>query len=86
VQEMTSGFEVIPRVTGDRVQVEVAQQRESAASYQRAGTTASGRLGEWFELGAVAIGAARDARGIASASTSGSGETRRVWIRVDELP
>ena len=86
VQEMTSGFEVIPRVTGDRVQVEVAQQRESAASYQRVGTTASGRLGEWFELDAVAIGAARDARGIASASTSGSGETRRVWIRVDELP
>ncbi len=86
VQELTSGFEVIPRVTGDRVQVEVAQQRETAASYQRAATTASGRLGEWFELGAVAMGAARDERGIASASTSGGGETRRVWIRVDELP
>lgn len=72
VQEMTSGFEVIPRLTGDRVQVEVAQQRETAASYQRAATTASGRLGEWFELGAVAM--------------SSSGETRRVWMRVDELP
>src|SRR3954468_17155311 len=34
VQELTSGFEVIPRVAGDRVQVEVAQQRETAASYQ----------------------------------------------------
>src|SRR5262249_38042539 len=86
VQETTSGFEVIPRVTGDRVQVEVAQQRQSAASYQRVGTAASGRLGEWFELGAVATGAVRDERGIASASTSASGETRRVWIRVDELP
>jgi hypothetical protein len=86
VQELTSGFEVIPRVTGDRVQVEIAQQRESAASYQRAATTASGRLGEWFELGAVAMGAARDERGLASASASSGGETRRVWIRVDELP
>lgn len=85
VQEMTSGFEVIPRVTGDRVQVEVAQQRETAASYQRTGTTASGRLGEWFELGAVATSAVRDERGIASASTSAGSETRRVWIRVDEL-
>ncbi len=74
VQELTSGFEVIPRVAGDRVQVEVAQQRETAASYQRAATTASGRLGEWFELGAVAM------------SANGAGETRRVWIRVDELP
>jgi len=86
VQELTSGFEVIPRVVGERVQVEIAQQRETAASYQRAGTTASGRLGEWFELGSVAMGAARDERGLASASTSGGGETRRVWIRVDELP
>jgi hypothetical protein len=86
VQELTSGFEVIPRVTGDRVQVEVAQQRQTTASYQRARTTAAGRLGEWFELGAVATGAARDERGIASASTSAGGETRRVWIRVDELP
>jgi type II secretory pathway component GspD/PulD (secretin) len=86
VQELASGFEVIPRVVGNRVQVEVAQQRETAASYQRAATTASGRLGEWFELGAVAMGAARDERGIASASTSLGGETRRVWIRVDELP
>jgi type II secretory pathway component GspD/PulD (secretin) len=74
VQELTSGFEVIPRVVGDRVQVEVAQQRERAASYQRAATTAGGRLGEWFELGAVAM------------SANGAGETRRVWIRVDELP
>jgi len=72
VQELASGFEVIPRVMGDQVQVEVAQQRSSAASYQRAGTTASGRLGEWFELGSVAM--------------SAGGETRRVWIRVDELP
>src|SRR5919198_5634704 len=84
VQELTSGFEVIPRVVGDRVEVEIAQQRESTASYQRAQTRASGRLGEWFELGSVAMGAARDERGIASATTSG-GETRRVWIRVDEL-
>ena len=86
VQELTSGFEVIPRVVGDRVEVEIAQQRESTASYQRAQTRASGRLGEWFELGSVAMGAARDERGIASATTSGGGETRRVWIRVDELP
>ena len=85
VQEMTSGFEVVPRLSGDTVQVEIAQQRASAAGYERAGTTASGRLGEWFLLGAVAMGGSRDARGIASASQSSGGETRRVWIRVDEI-
>lgn len=86
VQETTSGFEIIPRIAGDTVQVEIAQQREGAASYQRAATMASGRLGEWFELGSVAMSAARDARGITSAASSTGGETRRVWIRVDELP
>jgi hypothetical protein len=82
VQETTSGFEVIPRVVGDTVQVQIAQQRVGSA----AATTASGRLGEWFELGAVAMTAARDDRGIASASRASGGETRRVWIRVDEVP
>ena len=86
VQEMTSGFEVVPRLSGNTVQVEIAQQRASAAGYERAGTTASGRLGEWFLLGAVAMGGSRDTRGIASASQSSGGETRRVWIRVDEIP
>jgi type II secretory pathway component GspD/PulD (secretin) len=86
VQEATSGFEVIPRLVGDRVEVEIAQQRATAATSQRSGTVASGRVGEWFELGAVAMAAARDDRGIASASRASGGETRRVWIRVDEVP
>ena len=82
VQETASGFEVIPRVVGDTVQVEIAQQRAGTA----AATTASGKLGQWFELGQVAMSAARDERGIASASRGSGGETRRVWIRIDELP
>ena len=82
VQEATSGFEVVPRVSGNSVQVEIVQQRPGSA----AATTASGRLGEWFELGSVAMTAARDDRGIASASRASGGETRRVWIRVDEVP
>ena len=45
VQERTSGFEVIPRVSGERVAMEIV----SASTVQ----TAYGRLGEWFELGAI---------------------------------
>ena len=86
MQETTSGFEVIPRLAGDTVQVEIVQQRERPASYQRASSVASGRLGEWFELGSVAMGSARDERGLTGASRVAGGETRRVWIRVDELP
>lgn len=85
-EDRSSGFEVIPRVAGNTVQVEIAPQRWSGDTVSRAASTVSGPLGQWFELGAVAQSAARDERGIASASRSSSSETRRVWIRVDALP
>jgi len=69
VQETTAGFEVIPRVVGNRVEVQIAGQRPGSA----VATTASGRLGDWFLLGQVA-------------TSAGGGETRRVWVRVDEVP
>jgi hypothetical protein len=49
-------------------------------------TTVSARLGEWFEVGGAVASAARDERGIASGSRSRSSETRRVWLKVEELP
>lgn len=45
VQETTSGFEVIPRLSGNRVSMEIVSSRTAS--------TASGQLGEWFELGAI---------------------------------
>src|SRR5258706_11047716 len=45
VQETTSSFEVIPRLSGDRVSMEIVSSRTAS--------TASGRVGEWFELGAI---------------------------------
>lgn len=86
VQDLNTGFEVIPRLSGNSVTVEVAQQRATPAGYQGAQTAASGRLGEWFELGSVAMAGTRDERGLASAGRVTGGETRRVWIRVDEIP
>ncbi len=86
VQDLTTGFEVIPRVSGSTVTVEIAQQRMTRSTSQGVQTAASGRLGEWFELGSVAMAGARDESGIASASRATGGETRRVWIKVDEVP
>ena len=80
-----SGFMVRPQLVGSRVQVEVAAQRDVAESSQRAATTLSARLGEWFEIGATQSSAARDARGIGSTDRSASSGVRRVWLRVDEV-
>src|SRR4051812_2891512 len=62
VQGSTAAIEVTPHVLGDQVSVQVGKQS----------TARSGRLGEWFELGQVAM--------------SAGGQTRRLWVKVDEQP
>lgn len=82
LQDMTTGFEVVPRVAGDNVTVEIYSSRPGSTT---ASSVASGRLGEWFELGAVAMSGARDARAIGSAARATSSETRRVFVKVEAL-
>jgi hypothetical protein len=62
VQESTAVIEIIPRVLDDQVFVEISKQPIKR----------SGKLGEWFELGNIAV--------------SAGGETRRIWVKVDERP
>jgi len=90
VQEASSGFAVQPRLSGDFVTLDILQQREGLAAggtlqSQRAVSTASGRLGEWFELGALAGGAAGDERRIGASSQRRAADSRRVWVKVQEL-
>lgn len=91
IQEMVTGFEVVPRVSGGRVFLEIASQREAPGAYpgsvqgQGAATTASGRLGEWFELAGVSGTRSASARGIASGARERSAQSRRIWVRVDEV-
>jgi hypothetical protein len=86
VQERATGFEVVPRVSGQTVHVDIAPQRETAGDFQRASTTVSARLGEWFEVGGAAEAAARSDRGILSAGQAASSSSRRIWLKVEELP
>ena len=53
---------------------------------QRAATSASGRLGEWCELGSLTGTSARDERGLGSSARAAGSESRRVWVKVEELP
>lgn len=82
IQEVNSGFEVMPRVSGNRVFVDIFAARGTALEVV---STASGQLGEWFELGGIDRSATRDERGIGSISSGGTGESRRVWVKVDAL-
>lgn len=90
-RETASGFEVIPRLAGGRVQLEIAPQRErfadasGAVEAQRVATTASAELGEWVEIGGAVSQAMSEGGGIATASRSQAAQSRRIWVRVDEV-
>ncbi|MEX2241683.1 MAG: secretin N-terminal domain-containing protein [Burkholderiales bacterium] len=91
VQDIVTGFEVVPRVVGDTVMLEVAPQRQSPGvapgTVQTLGSasTIRARLGEWVELAGGDERAARDERGILSRSRGGSSGARRIWVKVDEV-
>jgi len=90
VQEAVTGFQVTPRLSGDRVFLEIAPQSERLDSRggvegQRLATSVVGRLGEWFEISSVVSREARDERGFASSSDTRASGVRRVWVKVEEL-
>ena len=90
VQEATTGFDVSPRLVGGTVHLDIAPQREAlgpggTVQGQRIATSVSGRLGEWIEIGGAAAAAARNERGIASSGQARASESRRVWVKVEEL-
>jgi hypothetical protein len=91
IQEMVTGFEVVPRLSGSTVFLEIAPQRElpgalpGSVQGHSAASTVSGRLGEWLELAGTSGASSRDARGIASAARERSAESRRIWVKVDEV-
>ncbi len=91
-RDLNTGFEVVPRLSGDRVTLDIAPRRDVPGAYgrgsadtQRIVTSASGRLGEWFELGGVVRDAARDDGRMLSSRTRGERDVRGVWVRVDEI-
>jgi hypothetical protein len=91
-RDVGTGFEVVPRVSGDMVQLEISPRRETlgnagpgSTNTQRITTTASGRLGEWFELGGVTQEESRQNSGLLYGSSGERRDDRRVWVRVDEI-
>lgn len=85
VRDTVTGFEAVPRLVGDRVQVELVQRRDSLERQSGLSTSVSARLGEWFEVGSAIGDAARRDRGILAEHSTRGAESRRVWLKVEEL-
>src|SRR3970282_814031 len=85
IQDISTGFEVVPRVAGNEVTLEVAPQRQSpgaAGSVRTLGsaTTVRARLGEWVALADIDETSVREERGLASRSRRGGESSRRIWV------
>jgi hypothetical protein len=91
-RDVTGGFYVLPRVSGDRVTLEISTQNDSLATDHRGATriqsvvtTLSGRLGEWLAVGDIGQRQDNSGRTISSRSASGTGEQRNVLLKVEEV-
>ena len=91
-RDVTSGFYVLPRIQGDIVTLLVAPELSRVSpnqaaifDVQKVETTASGRLGEWIQLG----GATQHYNDDSSANTISTKrrgqEQRNVLIKVEEI-
>lgn len=93
-RDIVSGFYVLPRVSGDRVTLEISTQNDAsapnssnqpAARVQQLATTLSGKLGEWLVLGDTSQQAEDNGSAISSRNVSNVHERRNVLLMVEEV-
>jgi len=88
---VTTGFEVLPRLNGDRVELEIAPRLSFIGNrgvqdvhFQELRTTISAKLGEWVDLGGINTSRDEVSRAILETASTKSGERRVVRLRVEE--
>lgn len=91
-RSVNTGFLVLPRLSGDRVTLEVSAQREAfvpdtlgGVDSHRVVTTVSGRLGEWIEVAGSADERGNEREVIRGSAGGVRLEARTVFLKVDEL-
>ncbi|HEY6643811.1 secretin N-terminal domain-containing protein [Povalibacter sp.] len=88
--EVNTGFIVTPRVSAQRVTLDIEQRAEQVGANnqsietQRISTQASGAIGEWISLGGVSESTRSQSSGILSRSYATQSDDLEVWVRVEE--
>jgi len=91
LQDVTSGFYVVPRLQGDEVTLEIVQhddkpgRRYGVVNTQTAGTVVRGRLGEWVELGGVHTTVNNRQGGLGRSVNSQGDDDRAIRVKVECL-
>jgi type II secretory pathway component GspD/PulD (secretin) len=92
-RDASSGFYAIPRLSGERVTLEISPRQQRFTGSARNGTIASqslttrasGRLGEWIELGGVDEVQNGTATGLVLWGTRAGAMRYSAWVKVDEV-
>ena len=90
LQDVTTGFGVLPRVRGDRVLVEITPRLSllqnpatGLVNYQELSTTVETKRGEWLDLGQILAHRSEVDRAILESATTASGERRTVRLKIE---
>ncbi len=90
-QDVSNGFKVTPRLSGDLVLLEItpfsAQQANTGGgviNQQQAFTTVSTKLGEWIEIAGISSSQQQNSRGTVYKTHGRNQQQRQILIRVTE--
>ncbi len=90
--EANTGFYATPRVSGDRVTLEIGTARErlrnletGSVSGQHVSTVVSGRLGEWIEIGGITQSMEQEQGEVLARSRDARRHDSRVMLKVEEV-
>ncbi|MSQ60702.1 MAG: hypothetical protein EXR36_13960 [Betaproteobacteria bacterium] len=89
-QTAARGFRVTPRITGDRVTLEIVAANDrfndgGSTNVQHTATTVSGTLGQWMEIGGIGEESQDQQSVILGSSKQARRDKRTVMLRVDEV-
>jgi type II secretory pathway component GspD/PulD (secretin) len=90
-RSVSSGFEVLPRVNGETVILEVGTQNESVRNgrsgnqvdTQRVSTSVMGKVGQWLTLGGVDESSSSRSSTIGSRRIETASDQRQIWLKVE---
>lgn len=89
-RNLSSGFLVTPRVSGQRVTLDISQRSEQRSTHtgqietQQLATQVSGQLGEWLQLGGIAESSSQQRSGVLSRQYSTHDDDQGIWVKVEE--
>jgi type II secretory pathway component GspD/PulD (secretin) len=92
-RDVQTGFYATPRVSGDRVTLEISphQQRSTGDAYGAPvttggiATTVSGKLGEWMQIGGSADSFDGSSKGVVTWGTRSKLTQYSAWVKVEEV-